>query len=293
MTAPIDSHLHVWSDGNAPFPYIIEPPSELKINCQGKDLEKLQIEAGVGGALIVQPSNFMYDHSYVLSVMNGFGHRFKGMALMNPTLETSQGISYLKDRKSEGFVGVRFNPLLWPDGECMSDQKGTALYATAGELGMPVGFMCFKGLPLHFSDIVKLLKSSPSTKAVIDHWGFFVQDTKVDDDSWEQLLSLASYPQVYIKISALFRNTLKEWPYEDLDERLLELKTAFGAERLMWGTDYPYVQQQCGYQRALSAFSEWKKCKSFSESDWRFIFRDTVESVFGTWNTESDTNRDL
>lgn len=45
----------------------------------------------------------------------------------------------------------------------------------------------------------------------------------VDEDAWKQLMSLAKYPQVNIKISALFRVSTKAYPHEDLDTRLLEL----------------------------------------------------------------------
>jgi predicted TIM-barrel fold metal-dependent hydrolase len=40
---------------------------------------------------------------------------------------------------------------------------------------MPVGIMCFKGLGLHYDDIIKLVEFSPETNVVIDHFGFFVQ----------------------------------------------------------------------------------------------------------------------
>lgn len=46
----------------------------------------------------------------------------------------------------------------------MQDETGVALYLKAGELGMPVGVMCFKGFGLHVKDIEALLQSSPQTK---------------------------------------------------------------------------------------------------------------------------------
>jgi predicted TIM-barrel fold metal-dependent hydrolase len=93
----------------------------------------------------------------------------------------------------------------------MSNVVGMALYSRAGELGMPVGFMCFKGLKLHFDEIVEvretdnkilrltlqqLLRASPQTAAIIDHWGFFRRDGEADEDSWEKLLLLSEFPQV-------------------------------------------------------------------------------------------------
>lgn len=42
----------------------------------------------------------------------------------------------------------------------------------AGELGAAVGFMCFQGLMLHIKDIETLCTDYPSTKVLIDHFGF-------------------------------------------------------------------------------------------------------------------------
>lgn len=63
---------------------------------------------------------------------------------------------------------MRFNPYLWPEGGGgMKDETGLALYQRAGELNMPVGVMCFKGLRLHFEEIKSLLQCSPQTKVQI------------------------------------------------------------------------------------------------------------------------------
>lgn len=105
----------------------------------------------------------------------------------------------------------------------------------------------------------------------------------MDENSWKQLISLASYSQVYVKVSALFRVSLEEWPYMDLDAKFVELKEAFGADRLLWGSDYPYVTQECGYKQAISALSQWKKSEVLNEDEWKLIFRGTAESLFGPW----------
>ena len=70
----------------------------------------------------------------------------------------------------QGFCGVRFNPYLWAQGGAgMRDETGLALYRKAGELGMPVGVMCFKGFGLHVEEIEALLRSSPETKVRCIH----------------------------------------------------------------------------------------------------------------------------
>ena len=41
---------------------------------------------------------------------------------------------------------------------------GLAVYQRCAELQVPVGIMCFKGLGLHFDDIISLIEKSPNTQ---------------------------------------------------------------------------------------------------------------------------------
>ena len=112
----------------------------------------------MAGALIVQPSVHKFDHAYVTAALRAHPGLFRGMALANPTLEAAAAVAELERLHAEGYVGLRFNPYLFPDG--MDSPVGHALYKRAGELQMPVGVMCFQGLlecppaPLDKCDIV-------------------------------------------------------------------------------------------------------------------------------------------
>lgn len=69
----IDSHLHVWAsrDEAARYPYAEgqEPPSRLSDRASTSELLKQMANADVDGALIVQPINHKYDHSYVTAAI--------------------------------------------------------------------------------------------------------------------------------------------------------------------------------------------------------------------------------
>jgi len=243
----IDSHLHVWSDGTQ-FPWVVEPPDALKSEATFEKLLQSAREAGVTGALIVQPANHKYDHSYVTSALRSEPAFFRGMCLANPTLPAAEAVETLKGLHSDGYVGVRFNPYLFPDG--MDSEVGRAMYKAAGEMGMPVGVMAFGGFPAQLPAIKSLLAHAPSTKLIIDHMAFFRQpatggllgDAATNDDAaWDELLSLGTFPQVYVKVSALFRTSAELPPHLDLQPRLAQLLKAYGAHRLMWGSDFPFV----------------------------------------------------
>ncbi|CAM9295878.1 unnamed protein product [Ascophyllum nodosum] len=280
----VDSHLHVWGDGKAPFPYAEgqEPPERLQ-QSSGPDTLLVEMDkAGVGGALIVQPINYKFDHSFVLNTIKTYPGRFKGMCLANPSLSPDDACAELQRLHDQGFCGVRFNPYLWPQGSSgMTDDTGLALYRKAGELNMPVGVMCFKGFGLHVKEIEALLESSSETKLVVDHFGFFLQDGAADEAAWEQLLSLAKYPQTFIKISAFFRVAKDPYPYSSIQPRLAALLEHFGPQRLLWGTDFPFVSDgQCGYGPAKDVVCN---AMGLTDEQLHHIVSGTAQELFGSW----------
>ena len=229
----IDSAVHVWSDGQPPYPWAVEPPKELYKAATYDALESSARAAGVSGALIVQPANHKFDHSYVSAALKAHPDFYRGMCLADPTLEPAAAASELERLHGEGFVGVRFNPYLFPEG--LDSPVGHALYKKAGELKMPVGVMCFKGFLPQLPALTALLDASPATTLVIDHLGFFRQpatgglqgaDATNDEAAWEALLALAVRPQVHVKVSALFRTSAELPPHADLQPRLAALCAA-------------------------------------------------------------------
>lgn len=281
----IDSHLHVWAnaqEASLGFAYAVPPPEALQNDGSVNALMRQMDANGVDGALIVQPINYKFDHSYVLQAIQKHPKRFKGMYLHNP--HDSDPLARLDDFCLQGFVGVRFNPYLWDSlgpqkWRNMSQGSGLDVYRRCGELQMPVGIMCFQGLSLHYDDIVQLLEQSPKTICILDHFGF----TKLDDEgesAFQQIVSLAKYPQVHVKISALFRLG-DDYPYERVrKERFLPLLQAFGSERLLFGSDFPYVLEQPQGYSVHKLVASWID----KEEDRQNILSGTAERLFGKWN---------
>lgn len=199
----IDSAIHLWSTGADPYPWAAPPPADLQRVATAEAYIASAREAGVGGALVVQPANHMYDHSYVTRALAENPTFFRGMGLANPTLPAAEAVGALEELHKAGFVGVRFNAGNFDGG--IANPVGRALFKRAGDLGMVVGVMAFKGLGPYAADVAALCEAYPRTSVVIDHLGFFRQpaiggqlgDAATNDEgSWSALLGLAKYQQV-------------------------------------------------------------------------------------------------
>ncbi|XP_010250629.1 PREDICTED: uncharacterized protein LOC104592823 [Nelumbo nucifera] len=282
----IDSHLHVWaSPEEAAHKYPYFPGQEPTLPGNVDFLLQCMEEAGIDGALIVQPINHKFDHSLVTSVLRKYPSKFVGCCLANPS-EDGSGINQLENLVlKDGYRAVRFNPYLWPSGQQMTNEIGKAMFSKAGELGVPVGFMCMKGLDLHISEIEELCSDFPSTVVLLDHLGFCKPPLNDDESKiFSRLLNLSRYPQVHVKFSALFRVTRKSFPYEDTCHLLSQVVSSFGANRVMWGSDFPYVVPECGYKGAKEAVTLIAHQASLSEADLEWIMGKTVMQLFhGSW----------
>ncbi|CAL1355092.1 unnamed protein product [Linum trigynum] len=289
-TAPaskiIDSHLHVWAspeEAADKYPYF--PGQEPTLPGHVDFLLQCMEEAGVDGALIVQPINHKFDHSLVTSVVKKYPTKFVGCCIANPA-EDGVGINQLELLVVEdGYRAVRFNPYLWPSGQKMTNDVGKALFRRAGELGVPVGFMCFKGLNLHIAEIEELCTEFPSTPVLMDHLGFCKPPTNDEERAaLSNLLQLSRFPQVYVKVSALFRVSRTQSPYEDLSTLVSQVVSSFGAKRVMWGSDFPYVVPECGYKGAKDAVSCLASQVPLSDTEKEWVMGRTVMQLFqGQW----------
>jgi len=299
--AKIDSHLHVWALDDERYPM---PPGRVP-NVPG-DVERLlssMDEAEIDGALIVQPIFHGFDHGYVNKAIKAHPDRFKGMALINPQrMDAVDQLDHLVTDK--GYRGVRFNPSMWVLGviehldltpeerskhfnkcaECqlqhMNDDAGKAIYQKAGELGVPVGFMVS---PKYFGQIDDLLNEFPETAAIIDHFG----GCKVADGApgsnldFDALIALAKHPQLRIKVSGFVGPSDGAMPHEDTWPMVKALLGAYGAERLMWGTDFPWIQSHGGYVEGTRIIGQ---IPDISDGDRDWLMGGTVTSLLGDWS---------
>ena len=288
----IDSHLHVWSS-TRPYAAGKEPPAALGDSVASAEALAAGMESlGIDGALVVQPINYEFDHAYVSSVL-AKDRRFKGMALADPSDATGARLREVLESDKDGWVGVRFNPYLWPEaareGAWLADDAGLKLLEVCHDLGgLPIGVMAFGGLKPLLGSIEALLAHPKAVPIVIDHWGFPREnpgappsaDLAFDEGAFEALLDLGrKHANVHVKVSALFRVSRESAPYADLEPRFAALLAAFGAKRLMWGSDFPFVTQQPGGQGAsLDAVAKF--CARLPEADKAAILGGNAAALF-------------
>jgi predicted TIM-barrel fold metal-dependent hydrolase len=279
----------------------VEPPPALRTLANTESARSVIEQAGVSGALIVQPANHKFDHSYVSAALRSHPDFYRGMLLADGSLSPLDAVASLEGLWKQGFVAARFNPSLFPAG--LDGATARALYKRCGELSMPVGVMTFTGLLPHVAALRSLVAHSPTTTLIIDHMGFFRQPptgsldgaqpsaASDDEEAWEALLALAQLPAVHVKISALFRCSASGPPHHDLAPRVSALLTAFGPSRLLWGSDFPFAVADSDtpsddaprlYAKARSSLGELS-VPELDVDSLAAIMSDNARRLFGFW----------
>jgi len=113
--------------------------------------------------------------------------------------------------------------------------------------------------PAQLDAVESLVAAHPDVTFVIDHLGWPDETvnengpggTDPDAPPWTDLRRLADH-DVAVKVSSIPRSSAEAWPYADVHPYLRRLLEWFGPERLMLGSDYPWMDDWARYGDCLS-----------------------------------------
>jgi L-fuconolactonase len=124
--------------------------------------------------------------------------------------------------------------------------------------------------------VADLAAEHPEVTIVVDHMAWPDETTTPETEPWTAFRRLADHDNTYVKVSSLPRSAGKPWPYPDLHGYVRNLIEWFGPERLMLGSDYPWMDRWGSYEKCLSWVEE---VEFLSSRDLAYLSYRTFESV--------------
>ncbi|ABE36892.1 amidohydrolase family protein [Paraburkholderia xenovorans LB400] len=230
----IDTHAHVLSPDRTTFPrdYGLDM-AWARGDLSAQQLVAAMDESSISKTLLIQAySAYRYDNSYLESVIGEFPDRFAGVCMVDPLARdvSDRLTSLIVDRK---FAGTRI-VIVQPEPR-LDDPAMAPFYETCAELRTP---LCVLTIPPKLKELEVPLSQWPSLQVVVEHLGL-IHTASGDSVSKERpLLDLARFPNCILKFSTISLRVAAafEGGAQGQFERLID---AFGAQRLMWGSDYP------------------------------------------------------
>lgn len=111
--------------------------------------------------------------------------------------------------------------------------------------------------PRHLPNLATLMARYPGLDTVIDH-GAKPDIAGQGFEPWAgQMAEIATNSSVYCKLSGLLAEAGDGAGIDELAPYMQHLLECFGAERLMWGSDWPVLNQVCNYANWLAITEEF------------------------------------
>ena len=272
--AIIDSHAHVWEKPRPEYPWStslgIKPAFEAPLELL---LAEMSIH-GVQQTVLVQPSNYGFDNSYLLDCIRRKPDTFVAIGLVDPwSHSVEQDLETLAS--VDRVVGTRLVAALNPDIPWLDADSTYRYWNTVEKLGFAVSVLI---RPSQLQTLEALVARWPTVNVIVEHLGHSMADPVPPDPTSRTLISLARYGNVYLKVSGFPVISRVPYPHRDLFPMVQEALETFGPSRLIRGSDFPYVQRQCGYGPALDIVRHEIPFLSDVERSW--VLHDTALRVW-------------
>ena len=279
----VDSHVHVFSANSVKYPLSPAAPYDP----EPAPLEQLIITMGMSSvdvAVAVQPQPYEWDNSYLSDSLAEQSDRLIGIGLVNPR-SPDAAADLLALAKPGRIQGFRLNLDSDDEGLWLTDGTVDPLWKVAADEGLVV---CMQIEPRHAGAVLTLASRFKDTRFVVDHLGKPDVTEGAPYPGFRPILDLAELEGAHIKLSGLFYASRQEFPYEDTIPVVELVWRAFGARRMLWGTDFPNIFKACGYQAALDHTKH--NLPFLSDDDKAWILGKTAASL---WDLPEGTAPDL
>uniref|UniRef100_Q028P9 Amidohydrolase 2 n=1 Tax=Solibacter usitatus (strain Ellin6076) TaxID=234267 RepID=Q028P9_SOLUE len=107
-------------------------------------------------------------------------------------------------------------------------------------------------VPPRFGEAARLAAAHPLLRIAIDHVG----RPSLMSEGVNELTALARFPNVCVKLSGLITDAPTQWKAAEFAPWARAALAAFGAERVMFGSDWPSYLPVGTWKEALAAFTQ-------------------------------------
>ena len=288
----VDAHLHLFKDLSDDYPRAVfegmAPPERSE---SAERLLRAMDAAGVDRAIVCALSE--HDR-YLAEVLAQYRGKFAGVAVHDFT--DPDPLATLQRRIDSGVEGVRFYGL---EGEPGADPESLAVFpvlAAMRDAGMKAWFYGpADQVALLDGCLDRLGGTGPDgLRVVLNHLGFLPNmhlelrvdvhgrprfDMPLPPPGLEVVEALAAkHSSVYVHFSGHYAFSGGPYPYRDLQETTDRIYAAFGADRMLMASDWPWIQEEPGYAETLGVVDHLLGSISADERD--MIRGGTAMSLF-------------
>lgn len=263
----IDSHQHFWHYSPERHSWITDDMSAIRRDFLPTDLQPILTQHRFDGCLAVQADQVEAENDFLLS-----------LAAENSFIKGVVGwVDLQADNIEERLEHYRQMPALKGFRHVLQGESDRALMlrpnfkrgiAAVQQWGFIYDLLVFTDQLKYCTELVALFPHQPF---VLDHIAKpQIREGKIDE--WaKDIRQLAQHPNVCCKVSGMVTEAAwHDWKREDFTPYLDVVVEAFGANRLLYGSDWPVCNVAGGYDAALNIVAQY--FRPFSATEQAAIF---------------------
>ncbi|MEM1134584.1 MAG: amidohydrolase family protein [Bacteroidota bacterium] len=271
----IDAHQHFWHYSPTTHAWINDEMQVLKQSFLPENLASVLNKKGFDGCVAVQASQTEAENDFLLGLaeQNEFIKGVVGWLDLRATNIEDRLVHYQQNTK---FCGIRHVVQDEPDDDFLLRADFQQGISKLKAFGLTYDVLVFeRQLPA----AVKFVEAFPDQPFVLDHIAKpLIAQRKLSP--WEEnVKQLAQCDNVYCKVSGMVTEAdWKNWQYEDFKLYLDVVFEAFGAERIMIGSDWPVCLLATDYNKVIDIVEKY--IQGFSEAEKKAIMGENAVKFY-------------
>jgi L-fuconolactonase len=271
----IDAHHHLWKFNELEFGWMNAAMSTIRRDFLIPELEQVARDSGIDGTVVVQATQTTEETEWLLSLA-AESPLILGVVGWAPLASPDADSRLERFAHHPKFKGVRHVLQDEPDDSYMLRKDFGDGISLLRNLGLAYDVVIFER---HLPQTIEFVDRHPGQVFVIDH----MAKPEIRSASllpWrERITELAKRENVFCKVSGMATEAdWKTWNIETLRPYFDVVLAAFGARRLMFGSDWPVVNLAGGYGKWISCFRSL--IAELSSSEQQEICRGTAITAY-------------
>ena len=259
----IDSHQHFWKFDPIRDSWIVSSMQKIRRDFLPKDLKGILTKNKIDGCVAIQADQSLNETTFLLNHAAKYDF-VKGVVGWVDLCDQNIIHTLEKYAQNEFFKGVRHVVQTEPKGFMLNKNFQNGI-SRLKDYNLTYDILIY---PYQLEEAIELVKKNPDQAFVLDHIAKpFIKSKKITRWS-EEIQELASFKNVYCKLSGIITEAdWENWDKKDFKKYLDLVLKVFGSNRLMFGSDWPVCLLAGSYFQVLDIIEEFIAPLSHHEKD--------------------------
>lgn len=253
MAIVVDGHVHVFARKSEPYPRAADALAPAAREASDEELLAAMDAAGVERAVLVPLGS---EDRYVLECVDRHPTRFSAVSVLDAAAPDPMP----RFRSQTAHPAVRGVRMFGLGGPAPGDPGERPMFPVLREMERRGLVLWWYGPTEDLPALTRALEALPGLRVAMNHMGFSPQGMTVDEfgrpriaatippPTLPTVLALSRFPGVHVMLSGAYAFSRQGYPYRDMAPVARALMDAFGARRMFWASDHPWIAHEPGYR---------------------------------------------